>query len=181
MFPLCRARVDTGRPEVPFRSGCRGFLGLVPQPLCMKSKVCSEEQTSRILLAKTGSRQEGSQKGAAVRVVELVTQIARSFCASRPLRPRRSVGRRRSYPGPVLLRWPAASFRNPASPRVGRRRIRLGYMCLQLPFGRPRWSFELSVCNINWGPKEALKASKAEARFSLVMGRSMIANPGTKI
>ena len=45
MFPLCRARVDTGRPEVSSRSGCRGFLGLVPQPLCMKSKVCSEEQT----------------------------------------------------------------------------------------------------------------------------------------
>jgi hypothetical protein len=45
MFPHLRARVDTGRPEVSFRSGCRGFSGLVPQPLFMKSKVCSEEQT----------------------------------------------------------------------------------------------------------------------------------------
>src|SRR5205823_10627809 len=45
MFPLFRARVDTGRPGVPSRSGCRGFFGLVPQPLFMKSKVCSEEQT----------------------------------------------------------------------------------------------------------------------------------------
>jgi hypothetical protein len=43
--PRYRERVDTRRPEVTFRSGCRGFLGLVPQPLCMKSKVCSEEQT----------------------------------------------------------------------------------------------------------------------------------------
>jgi hypothetical protein len=45
MFPLCRARVDTRRSKVALRSGCRGFLGLVPQPLCMKSKVCSKEQT----------------------------------------------------------------------------------------------------------------------------------------
>jgi hypothetical protein len=47
MFPVFRARVDTGRPKVAFRSGCRGFVGLVPQPLCMKSKVCSEEQTCK--------------------------------------------------------------------------------------------------------------------------------------
>src|SRR5438034_4018792 len=43
--PRFRARVDTGRPGFDSRSGCRGFNGLVPQPLCMKSKVCSEEQT----------------------------------------------------------------------------------------------------------------------------------------
>ncbi len=43
--PRFRARVDTGRPGFNSRSGCRGFNGLVPQPLCMKSKVCSEEQT----------------------------------------------------------------------------------------------------------------------------------------
>jgi hypothetical protein len=51
MFPLFpRARVDTGRPKFDFRSGCRGFLGLVPQPLFMKSKVCSEEQTGNPML-----------------------------------------------------------------------------------------------------------------------------------
>ena len=43
--PRFRARVDTRRPGDDSRSGCRGFLGLVPQPLFMKSKVCSEEQT----------------------------------------------------------------------------------------------------------------------------------------
>jgi len=37
MFPVWE-RVDTGRQEVAFKSGCRGFSGLVPQPLCMKSK-----------------------------------------------------------------------------------------------------------------------------------------------
>ena len=40
MFP------DTGRELTPDNagmaaSGCRGFIGLVPQPLCMKFKVCS--------------------------------------------------------------------------------------------------------------------------------------------
>ena len=43
--PRFRVRVDTRRPGDDSRSGCRGFLGLVPQPLFMKSKVCSEEQT----------------------------------------------------------------------------------------------------------------------------------------
>jgi hypothetical protein len=43
--PRFRVRVDTGRPGDDSRSGCRGFSGLVPQPLFMKSKVCSEEQT----------------------------------------------------------------------------------------------------------------------------------------
>jgi hypothetical protein len=43
--PRFRVRVDTRRSKDDFRSGCRGFLGLVPQPLFMKSKVCSEEQT----------------------------------------------------------------------------------------------------------------------------------------
>ena len=43
--PRFRVRVDTGRPGADSRSGCRGFSGLVPQPLFMKSKVCSEEQT----------------------------------------------------------------------------------------------------------------------------------------
>ena len=43
--PRFRVRVDTRRPGVDSRSGCRGFSGLVPQPLFMKSKVCSEEQT----------------------------------------------------------------------------------------------------------------------------------------
>jgi len=48
--PFPRARVDTGRPRLALRSGCRGFVGLVPQPLCMKSKVCSEEQTGKAML-----------------------------------------------------------------------------------------------------------------------------------
>ncbi len=43
--PRFRVRVDTRRPGDDSRSGCRGFSGLVPQPLFMKSKVCSEEQT----------------------------------------------------------------------------------------------------------------------------------------
>jgi hypothetical protein len=43
--PRFRVRVDTRRPGVDSRSGCRGFSGLVPQPLFMKSKVCSKEQT----------------------------------------------------------------------------------------------------------------------------------------
>jgi hypothetical protein len=43
--PRFRVRVDTRRPGGDSRSGCRGFSGLVPQPLFMKSKVCSEEQT----------------------------------------------------------------------------------------------------------------------------------------
>jgi len=43
--PRFRVRVDTKRPGDDSRSGCRGFSGLVPQPLFMKSKVCSKEQT----------------------------------------------------------------------------------------------------------------------------------------
>jgi len=43
--PRLRVRVDTRRPRDDSRSGCRGFSGLVPQPLFMKSKVCSKEQT----------------------------------------------------------------------------------------------------------------------------------------
>ena len=46
MFPVWE-RVDTGRQEVAFKSGCRGFSGLVPQPLCMKSKADRLRPTCR--------------------------------------------------------------------------------------------------------------------------------------
>jgi len=45
MFPDFRERVDTGRPEFSFRSGCRGFIGLVPQPLCMKFRSAPKSKT----------------------------------------------------------------------------------------------------------------------------------------
>jgi hypothetical protein len=44
MFPADGRELTPGDRDFS-RSGCRGFSGLVPQPLCMKSKVCSEEQT----------------------------------------------------------------------------------------------------------------------------------------
>jgi len=40
MFPVSGRELTPGDRNF-FRSGCRGFSGLVPQPLCMKSKVCS--------------------------------------------------------------------------------------------------------------------------------------------
>ena len=64
MFPLCRVRVDTGRPEVTFRSGCRGFLGLVPQPLCMKSYGLLRRANLIVMLSRTRVRsQEPSRVG----------------------------------------------------------------------------------------------------------------------
>ena len=65
--PRFRVRVDTRRPGDDSRSGCRGFLGLVPQPLFMKSKVCSEEQTClkyyslRIISVKLGQQEMSFQ------------------------------------------------------------------------------------------------------------------------
>ena len=47
--PQYRERVDTGRQEVSFKSGCRGFSGLVPQPLCMKSKARRLERTETMV------------------------------------------------------------------------------------------------------------------------------------
>jgi len=46
MFPRLPGReLAPGGRDIWSRSGCRGVSGLVPQPLCMKSKVSSEEQT----------------------------------------------------------------------------------------------------------------------------------------
>ena len=57
MFPVWE-RVDTGRQEVAFKSGCRGFSGLVPQPLCMKSKAGQLRPTCRYGIGRVGGSQE---------------------------------------------------------------------------------------------------------------------------
>jgi hypothetical protein len=56
MFPVWE-RVDTGRQEVAFKSGCRGFSGLVPQPLCMKSKAGRLRPTCRYGSGRVGGSQ----------------------------------------------------------------------------------------------------------------------------
>jgi hypothetical protein len=58
MFPVWE-RVDTGRQEVAFKSGCRGFSGLVPQPLCMKSKAGRLRPTCRYVSGRVGEGQGG--------------------------------------------------------------------------------------------------------------------------
>ena len=89
--PRFQERVDTGRPGDDSRSGCRGFLGLVPQPLCMKSKVCSiEEQTGgQILPREDGVRQEGLQTS-----VSSVPSVVRIFWFS----PQRTQSSQRKKP-----------------------------------------------------------------------------------
>jgi len=49
MFPRLPGReLAPGGQDVWSGSGCRGVLGLVPQPLCMKSKVSPEGQTGEL-------------------------------------------------------------------------------------------------------------------------------------
>jgi len=68
MFPASGRELTPGDRNC-FRSGCRGFAGLVPQPLCMKSKSALEEQTCVIVPGGGSVRHEsGKPRGDVTRM-----------------------------------------------------------------------------------------------------------------